>query len=292
MNIVDALTRLDGVASTRELRELGFSPRAVQRLAAAEKILRVRPAVYAAPRADPRIVAAARVGGRAAGATAAAIHGLWTPPHAALTVHVGRTAVVRDPRDADRPLTPASPPVSLLWSRRNPSRRLGVSPIEEVPGQVLRSEPLPIATAVLDSMVRRTPFSKNDLWALTEDLPLNLRARVAFVDPRCESGSESVVRVRLQQAGFTVVPQFALPYTDLDRADLLVENRIIVECASSFHDDPRVRDRDAERDLALTALGYVVLRVRYRTVMYDLDAVVAAVQTLVGRLDLRESVAI
>jgi very-short-patch-repair endonuclease len=292
MDVLDALDRLDGVASTRELRELGFSPRAVQRLAATESILRVRPGVYADPRADPRIVAAARVGGRAAGATAAAIHGLWTPPHAALTVHVGRAAVLRDPRDAGRPLTSASPPVSVLWSRRNPARRLGVSPIEEVPGQVLRSEPLPVAIAILDSMVRRTPFSQNDLWALTEDLPLTLRGRLAFVDPRCESGTESVVRVRLHQAGFTVVPQFALPYTDLDRADLLVENRIIVECDSSFHDDPRVRDRDAERDLALTALGYVVLRVRYRTAMFDLDAVVAAVQTLVGRLDLRESVAI
>ena len=180
-----------------------------------------------------------------------------------------------------------------MWTRKPPSgRRLGISPLTDIVGQVLRSEPTFSAIAVLDSMVNRTPMSEHDIWAAASGLPLTVQARLILMDPRAESGTESIVRVRLQQAGFRVVPQFRLPYSDLERVDMIVEDRIIVECDSSFHDDPRVRDRDAARDLELTALGYVVLRVRYRTAMSDPDAVVAAVATLSRRLDLRESVAI
>lgn len=71
-------------------------------------------------------------------------------------------------------------------------------------------------------------------------------------------------------------PQARVPFTDLDRVDLLVEDRIVVECDSRHHDDPAARDRDAARDLALTTLGFVVLRPRWRTVMFDPGALVSA----------------
>lgn len=239
------------------------------------------------------MAAAARVGGRLAGSSAGSLRGLWTPPHPRLTVDVGRVATLRDPDDARRPLRESSRDVRVLWSRHPGSpRRYGISPLADIVGQVLRSEPASTAVAILDSMLRVHGMTTSDLWEAASQLPLTLRRRLELIDGRAESGTESIVRVALAHAGFRVIPQFRIPFTPLDRADLLVEDRIVVECDSSWHDDPRVRDRDAARDLALTALGFVVLRVRYRTAVEDPDAVVAAVTTLARRLDLRESVAI
>lgn len=131
-----------------------------------------------------------------------------------------------------------------------------------------------------------------DLEFAVARLPMSLRRLLRRVDARAESGSESIARCVLEDAGFRVEVQVRVPFTDLDRIDLVVEDRIAIECDSSFHDDPSSRERDAARDLALLALGFVVVRVRWKTLMRDPDALVAAVSTLSRRLDLRESVAI
>lgn len=282
----------DGVATLPELAALGVAPRRVQRLAAAGALVRVRPGVYATPEAAVPVVAAARVGGRLAGASAAGHHGLWTPPVPRLVVEVGRAADLRDPADVSRALDRSDPSVRVLWNRRREFRRVGVTPLAHIVPQVLRTEPAPYAVAILDSLLRASPLSLAGLELVAAGRPATERRVLARRDGRAESGTESVARCVLQDAGFRVEVQVRVPFTDLDRLDLLVEGRIVVECDSRHHDDPRSRDRDAARDLALTALGFVVLRPRWRTVMFDPEALVAAVTTLSRRFDLRESVAI
>ena len=282
----------NGVATTRELASIGMAPRQAQRLAERGELDRLRPGIYAAPDAHPEVAAAARVGGRLAGASAAALHGLWVPVERRLVVEVGRRAELRDPLTGIRPLDRGDPAIRVLWSRWGPSRRIGLSPLDAVVAHVLRSEPLPIGVAILDSMVRRSAMTPLDLEFAAAHLPMSLRRLLSRLDGRAESGSESIARCLLQDAGFRVEAQVRVPFTDLDRIDLVVEGRVAVECDSRHHDDPASRVRDAARDLALIALGFVVLRPRWETIMFDPEAVIAAVTTLVGRFDLRESVAI
>ncbi len=285
-------TSWNGVATVRELASLGVGPRRAQRHAERGDLLRLRPGVYAIPEAHPDVVAAARVGGRLAGASAAALHGLWVPVERRLVVEVGRSAELRDPFAADQPLDRSDPTTRVLWNRLAPPRRIGLSPLSAVSAQVLRSEPTPIAVAILDSMLRRTHMTPHDLEFAVAHLPMSRRLLLRRLDERAESGSESVARCVLEDAGFRVDIQVRVPFTDLDRIDLVVAGRIAVECDSRHHDDPASRARDAARDLALTALGFVVLRPRWQTIMFDPEALIAAVSTLVRRFDLRESVAI
>jgi very-short-patch-repair endonuclease len=282
----------NGVATVGELASLGIGPRRAQRLTERGTLDRIRPGIYATPEAHPNVVAAARVGGRLAGGSAAALHGLWIPVDPRLVVDVGRRADLRDPFDAELPLDRSDPGIRILWNRVAAPRRIGLSPLDAVAAQVLRSEPTPVAVAILDSMLRRTPMTLLDLEFAVARLPMSQRRVLRRVDGRAESGSESVARCVLQDAGFRVDVQVRVPFTDLDRIDLVVADRIAVECDSSFHDDPTARERDAARDLALIALGFVVVRARWKTIMRDPEALVSAVSTLARRFDLRESVAI
>jgi very-short-patch-repair endonuclease len=80
------------------------------------------------------------------------------------------------------------------------------------------------------------------------------------------------------------VPQVRVPLTDLDRLDLLVGDRLVVECDSeAHHGSPEQRVRDLRRDAALAALGFIVLRFDYRQVLFEPDAVRAAVRGYVSR---------
>lgn len=289
---IPSLAALDGVATLAELAALGIPRRRIQRLAAAGHLTRVRRGVYAEPDADSGIVAAARVGGRLAGAAAGRHYGLWMPPEPRLVVEVGRAADLRDPEDAALPLDRADSRVVVLWNRRRPVRRLGLSPLGDVVAQVLRSEPAWGAVAILDSMLRRTRLSMFDLEVAAARLPATLRVILGQLDAKAESGTESVARWVLCAAGFRVESQVRVPFTDLDRMDLLVEGRVVVECDSRLHDDAASRARDAARDLALTTLGFVVLRPRWETVMFDPAGLVEAVAALLRHLDTADSVAI
>ena len=159
--------------------------------------------------------------------------------------------------------------------------RFGVCTVEEIVPQVLRTERPEIAVAVLDSILRRSSLTRLDLELAAAALPRRLRRVLALVDRRAESGSESIVRVLLAEAGILAIPQVPVPFTDLDRLDLVVGDRLVLECDSrSHHSTPEELDRDNARDLMLTALGFVVLRVRYRAITSDPQAVVLAVQRL------------
>jgi len=74
------------------------------------------------------------------------------------------------------------------------------------------------------------------------------------------------------------------PTGDLDRADLLVGDRLIIECDSeAHHAEPSHRRADLRRDELLVALGYLVLRLDYRQVFDDPSGVVAVVEAIVAR---------
>jgi hypothetical protein len=267
MQLVDAMP--DSIATTRALRGAGFRDSEIRTAIRRGMLVRIRDGVVATADCDPAVVEAARIGGRVGGASAARMLGFWAPPH--------RRLVVEIPRGAHVPPTTAT----VIRGPVGPNR-YGVSTATELVGQILRTQPPPIAIAVLDSMLRRSGMTRTDLEFAAEGMPRRLRHLLTLVDPRSESGTESIVRVLLALDGIVATPQVRVPFTDLERLDLVVGDRLVLECDSrAHHSTPAELDRDNARDLMLTALGFLVIRIRYRAAVDDPNGVVAAVRRIV-----------
>lgn len=280
------LVESGAVAHISTLRSAGFSPDLVERTAAEGGILRVRRGIYASPWASRELVRAARVGGRLAGTSAARAHGLWTPPGSDLVVEVSNSATrLRDPDDASRPLGDRND-VRVLWAAepRPIAQGIGLSPVLDTLRQCILTEPEHIAVAVLDSALRTHPMESLDLARVESSLPHRYWPLFRLVNRAAESGTESVLRVLLHRAGVIARPQVRVPLSDLERMDLLVGDRLVIECDSEAHHGGRKqRLRDLRRDAQLAALGFIVLRFDYAQVLFDPESVLAAVLSYIDR---------
>ncbi|PJJ72522.1 very-short-patch-repair endonuclease [Diaminobutyricimonas aerilata] len=266
-----------GLAHVSTLDRAGVGAHRVARLCAAGALLRVRAGIYALPDADPAVVRAARVGGRLAGRSAARALGLWAAPEDELVVEVARHGTqLRNPDDFRTPLGPSPGQVRVRWTAERLPRResFGVAPLPTVLSQVLTTEPAEHAIATIDSVFRLD--SAFDLDGFARSLPARHRALCDLVDPRSESGSESIVRVLLVRSGIAVSVQ--PPLGRGRRSDLLVGDRLLLECDSRTHHEAGDRVCDLRRDADNAALGFVTLRFDYSQILFDPDSVVAAVR--------------
>ncbi|WP_297603533.1 endonuclease domain-containing protein [Microcella sp.] len=233
------------------------------------------------PDLDPDIRRAAEVGGRVAGVSALHHHGLWVPPGASSVLHVEVVDEVQQ-----RPADAQGSTVLVHWLPAGTHPRFGVAPLEATLARAANDLPLPFAVAVLDSALRVTPLTPVELQFLASTWRPAARAAAALTDERSESGTESVLRVLLGEAGIHSTPQAPLPIGDFARADLLVGDRLLIECDSeAHHAEPANRRADLRRDESLIALGFCVYRPDYRQVFGDPDGVVATVAAIVARGD-------
>lgn len=277
----DVARSLGGVARAHELATTSAQKRALQRSVARGDLRRLRRGVYAAGDVHPDIAAAAAVGGRVAGVSALSFHGLWVPPGVTALLHVE----VGDEMEA-RKCARAGRPVVTHWIASGVRPRFGVAPLDDVLRRVVGELGVPEAVAVLDSALRATPLTPVGLRILSHDWPARGRRAAALADERSESGTESILRVLLHQAGIRAVPQAPLPTGDNHRADLLIGDRLVIECDSeAHHAEPKNRRLDLLRDETLVALGYLVVRLDYRQVFHDPAGVVATVAAIVARGD-------
>ena len=250
--------------------------------------MRVRHGVYALPDAHPDVIRAAAIGGRVTGVAALPHLGLWTPPpHEAreFTVEVRVSTTVR--AEVSGHEAPARSGVPRIhWTRERTNPQFGLAPLESVLARAAEALPLPHAVAVLDSALRHTPLTRRELALAAARWRPPARAAAAMVDERSDSGTESVLRVLLHEAGIPTTPQPPVPIGDRARADLLVGDRLVIECDSeAYHAETSHRRADLRRDEVLMALGYRVLRLDYSQVLGDPAGVVATVAALVSRGD-------
>ncbi|MCS5721953.1 DUF559 domain-containing protein [Herbiconiux sp. CPCC 203407] len=274
---MEHLGPLPAVADTAVLRSLGLSEKLLSREVRTGRLVRVRHGVYARPDAPREQVRAARVGGRLTSYSALRDRGLWCPPgDERLHVAVGAHArALRDP-DSGAPLAPRAD-VVVHW-RAQPSRLSRLHEPLPVP-LVIRHMPVELdsafVVAVLDSALRIGVGTTWELSRSFEGAPRLVRA-LARVDPRAESGVESVARCRLLEARLEVRPQVRIGRY---RVDLLVGDRVVVEIdGREFHDDPAAFERDRRRAAELTRLGYRVLHFSYSQVLFDWASCLAAVR--------------
>jgi very-short-patch-repair endonuclease len=148
---------------------------------------------------------------------------------------------------------------------------------------------LPEAVAVLDAMTRARLVETAALarW-LTHDHGNGVRTvreALPLVDPRAESQPESVMRVVLQCAGLSVVPQYAVVNRGrlIARVDLaLPQFRLAIEYDGTWHVLREQLERDRSRLNALQAAGWTVVHVTAAMLRHP-DELVAQIRAAVAR---------
>jgi very-short-patch-repair endonuclease len=268
------------VATRRQLLALGVDPRALASAVRTGLLLRVRRGYYALPTTETSVIEAVRIGGRVSCVSAAELQGVWVPNPPFAHVSLAHTASrLRSPRSRFVRLSPDNlGGCELHWwpllGQVNESVH-SVSLIDSL-AHIIRCQPRPIAVAALDSALFEKKIASADLDQIFGGVPAKFRLLRGDIDARCMSGLETIVRLMMLDAGLSCVPQ--VWFARVGCVDLVVEGCVVVETdGHRGHDGAEASARDYARDTELAALGYIVLRFNYRQVMFQPDAVMAAI---------------
>lgn len=265
--IVFRMNQDSGVHSYRSLRARGASQTDVRRAMRSGELMRLRRGWYAGPSADPTVSAAVTAGGVLGCVSALRARGVWVPPGSDLHIRSRRGG-----RNFCRPYGAASEPETAAIDEIPTALRYAV--------RCLDDEGLIV---VCDSLLNLELLTLAEITHILRAAPPGKRRLIERCD-LAESGTETMVRVRLRRRGIRVRPQVVI--AGLGRVDLLVGRRLIIEIdGREYHIGAARFEADRERDRRAIQLGYLVIRVSYRQVMYDWAAVEATILELVRRRD-------
>ena len=265
-----------GIARTAELVRAGLSRQQVARRVASGHWTRPARGWISNGAADPAVEAAVRSGAALSCISALRRRGIWTPLDA--TVHLRHAdGRVRHRERGARDCAPMGPPLPIHL----PVDGLRVA--LEAAGGCLAPDDL---TAVLDSVLNRGLASVEDLREWFDRYPRAVREAVARADSRAESGTESLVRLRLRRRRVKLRTQVQI--AGVGRVDLLVGDRLVVEIDSkAHHTSLAAYQTDRTRDRALRAAGYHVIRLTYDDVMHRWQQVETDLLAMIRRHDHR-----
>ncbi|MCR5978518.1 DUF559 domain-containing protein [Gordonia jinghuaiqii] len=263
-------TRLDrGVASSSTLQKLGITRTRLRRLMKDNTLRKIRRGWYATADAHPTVVAAVAAGGVLTCVDALRLHNVWVPP-------TGTTVHVRGTEDSQRG--------SSNFCRRHGRPPAATSAVDDLPTALqyaVRCLDHEGIVVVLDSILNKKLTNREELAAALRDCPRAIRDLLDKCD-LAESGTESMVRLRLRARNITVSTQVTI--TGVGRVDLLVGNRLIIEVdGMEYHASRTQFERDRERDRIAVELGYVVIRLTYNQVVYQWEQAEASILTLIRR---------
>lgn len=217
----------------------------------------------------PQVVAAAlRRGTRLTCVSALRHYGVWVPP-------VQETHEV-SLRSRTSPSTPTATHRYLrAWPDDEPLVPLTIA--LEHAGRCLDVEEF---ATVLESAAHQGLLGAGVLEDILRSTPRAVRRKLGRISHRAESGSETRVRRYMEQLGLTVVPQ--VWFGDF-RVDMLVGDRLVIECDShAHHSDEKAYRRDRRRDRALAARGYHVVRLTWEDVWLTWDETVADLRSIIA----------
>ena len=270
MDPVAALTRLGGIAGHADLLAL-TSRKRLRRAVAARRVVHVSCDRYALPGADRARILAADVDGHLRLLSAAAHWGWevkWPTRWPQLTVR----SKPRDPVEAS--LDVATIPRTDVDGWATSKVRTVLDCAAELPFDE--------ALAVADSALRHGDVTRAQLTAaLPPDASDAMRRVVAHASPLAANPFESVLRAVLIEAGFSVVPQWAIEIGGITYHPDLAEpfEGIAVEANSwAHHATKSDHDADCVRYNALVIAGWIVLRFTWEQVMFSPGEVVATMR--------------
>ncbi len=148
---------------------------------------------------------------------------------------------------------------------------LVVEPLDAVLDAVRCQEPR-AAIATIDSSLQLGLIDADDLDELFAALPRRHRRLRRLLDPRAESGAETLLRLILRSLGCRFDCQVVIH--GVGRVDFLVDGWLIVECDSEAHHGSwDAQRRDRRRDLGAAGRGLVTLRVIAEDVFWRPDEI-------------------
>lgn len=231
----------------------GETQAGVRRAVAAGTLIRLRRGWYATPAADQRVVEAVRRGGVLSCVSALRFRGIWVP---------GRSDDVHARAGVSRDRT------GVFCSQHGRPESV-IGPVDEIPialrhaARCLDGEGLIV---VCDSIVERGHFTVDDLRAILCDAPVRVRSLLDRCDGASQSGTETMVRLRLRARNIPVRTQVVI--RDVGCVDLVVGDRLIIETdGERYHSGIERFTEDRRRDREAARLGYITLRLTYADVV-------------------------
>lgn len=257
-----------GLWRAAHLRRVGMSERHIRAAVERGRLERIRRGWYSLGPTHGEAERAVRAGGVLTCVSALRSRGVWT---------------LTGPELHLRPLGRARPPhvSSLHWC--HPIPRLAVaSAVDDVVAALavaVRCQPAEHVVVLLDSILRLGLLDRQGLMDARLRWPVSKRGLIGLCD-LSDSGTETLVRLRLRALNIHARPQVAIP--GVGRVDLVVGDLLVLEIDSrEHHTGAEAYQRDRLRDRRLMSLGYLVMRLTYQDVVHHWDAVVADILNLV-----------
>ena len=274
MTWFDEVHRL-GAASTHQLVAAGATPRALTAAVRAGTLIRVRKGRYAPQGTPAPVLAALRAGARLTCVSAARSYGLWggmdARTHLLVPKHAGRSA--------------GEPGQVRHWGEAEHGEIWRVS-LADCLRSVVRCADEETAVAVLDTAISAGLTTPRRLPTTFLREPARSRSIAARARPGSDSGVESILRQRLTRRGHLVEQQVAV--AGVGRVDARVDGVLFVEVDGyRYHSGRDAFERDRVRDLGMALAGGRRLRFPASLVLSDPDGVVAAIEAVLAREDVR-----
>lgn len=259
-----------GIWTTAEILSI-YTRTELQRLLETGQLRRLRRGRYADQRATPQAIRAVTLGGVLT--CFSALNESWVPHRHQLHVRI--------PANSNRAIT--SPAGAVIHrATRGISTDATVDSIPVSLAMALQCTTDLEWIAMVDSILHERLADRSSLAAdVLMAAPIwhrRVHDLMTKVDPRSESGTESILRCALRAEGYRVRIQVQIGQ---DRVDMLVGDRLVLECDSlTHHWNSRAFEHDRRRDLRLKSAGYEVLRFTYNQLMYELDEVLEMVRRM------------
>jgi very-short-patch-repair endonuclease len=268
-----------GFFTTAELRARGETVASIREKIAGGDHFRVIKGWYGTPSTPKDAVLAMRMGGRLGCISALDLHGAWVPPDAGTHVLFPSSASGRRSVGYERGAS-----IVRHWSA--PSDRTGsafaVAPLELAIADALTCVPPYLLIAILDSLLHKHLISRNRLEAIIARGPERIRHLSAHLNPRSESGIESIVRYLLAMAGIRTRIQVTM--LSRDRTDIEVGDWLVIEAdGRETHAQEKAFTRDRVRVVRLMREGRIVLQFAYATIMYEYEFVLESIRAVIDR---------
>lgn len=256
--------------SPHALATHGLSRHAVSLLVAEGSLLRLRNGRYVRGDLHGDLVQAGRLGGRLDCVSLVA----------ALGVFVRMRHPLHCQFDPGTTRLPARPPhVVAHWRCSSTARDALAADIVEALAQACRCQDPRDAVATLDSAWHHGLVDEEGIASIFSRLPRRYRALRELLDPRSESGAETLMRLLVRGLGASVEVQ--RPIDGVGRVDLVVDGWLIIECDSKqYHEGWETQKRDRARDMAAAALGYATIRPIAEDILYRRDEVLTMMKAI------------
>lgn len=254
------------LTTTAALRAAGVGRRRTEGMLRTGELTRLRPGVFAGPRACAAVRTAAAHGGPLACTTAARHLGIWVV-EAPDRVHVwmGGHGHARPHADC----------ACIEHWDAGAVDRFGLPSVPRVLRQILACHGVEAFFVALESALHQGLITRAGIAWLRTTTNDEARDAIAFARKDAESGLESLLRWRLRRHGIRLRTQVTI--VGVGRVDFLVGERVILEVDGELGHAGDSRHKDLVRDANAAMWGYSTLRFDYALVVHDWDLVERAI---------------